>query len=412
MTVLQPSYVQDQLFPAYSDRLQVKAAYNAGVVGFNDYRVSAASGLQCSVASGMAYVTQTGAIENSSNTFYNGNYGVPNDGTVSPYNTITTPVTNNRLDQVILRVYDVGELGIGGSSFARIEWVQGTETGGASLSNRNGAGTLPASCLLLADFLNTPGSGTLGSMADRRTVANDLQQMQPRSTSFTAGINETSICTAAITATLPTAPPSGTQNTVMAANGAVSVATGGSDTITSAGSTGQQPLSLSSGQQATLVYYSVAGVGVWYAVVTLPAALAATAPGVILGSLSYRGGSDTAYALSNTSIAAVDTTNLRLTVTAPSTGKVRVRWSAPILILSTLITFGGVMTGATNLGSGSLANGGNSQTIRVSYEQLITGLTANASYPLDVAAYVGGSGGGDIYHGPNYGPIDFVVTAA
>lgn len=171
MALFAPSYTQDALIPAYQDRLQTASIPQAGVVGSSgDYLVTPGTGLQVNVAAGRAYVAQTGATEGA---FYNGMYFQANDGAVTPYNSISAPITNPRVDQVILRIYDNPELSAGGSSFARVEWLVGTEAAGATIGvggNRNGAAALPASSLRLADVLQTVGEVSIpaANIFDRR----------------------------------------------------------------------------------------------------------------------------------------------------------------------------------------------------------------------------------------------------
>lgn len=130
-----------------------------------DFIVSPGSGLQVQVTSGCANVQQTVNIEGGS--AYNGLYMVVNDATANPYNTISAPITNSRIDQIILRVYDTKEQGLGGSSFARLEWLVGSENASASLATMGpglsnpGAASLPANSLLLAYVLQTVGESSI-----------------------------------------------------------------------------------------------------------------------------------------------------------------------------------------------------------------------------------------------------------
>src|SRR6202041_827140 len=70
-------------------------------------------------------------------------------------------------------IYDITELGIGGVSYGRFEWLNGTPTSGATLANRNGALDLPQSSLRLADVLVPAGSSSSASFSftDRRPWA-------------------------------------------------------------------------------------------------------------------------------------------------------------------------------------------------------------------------------------------------
>ena len=147
----------------------------------------------------------------------------------------------------------------------------------------------------------------------------------------------------------------------------------------------------------------------WYIVAGNPGWL----PGTLLGSLSYRGASDTVYTVTATTLTAVDTTNLRLTVLAPPDGNMRARWSANMVVNNAIANvYGGVLNGASNLGSG-IVYASSSAGGRILYEQLFTGLTAGTSYPLDLAAYTSNATDSiAISHGPTNGPIDYSLTAA
>lgn len=134
-----------------------------------DFIVTPGSGINVNVSAGAAYVQQTVAVENGGNTFYNGLYEVFNDAAANPVNTVSAPVSNPRIDQVILRVYDVQEQGLGGSSKDQIEWLPGTENASASLSTMGlglsnpGAASLPANSMLRAYVLQTVGEVSISS---------------------------------------------------------------------------------------------------------------------------------------------------------------------------------------------------------------------------------------------------------
>jgi hypothetical protein len=131
--------------------------------------VTQGSGSQMTIAAGQANVRQTVQTEG---TFYAGIYQVANDAPANPYNTVSAPAANPRIDLVIMRIYDAAEQGIGGSSFARFEWVVGTESSTATLDSRSGAAALPANSLLLADVLITTGS--VQTIRDRRPLASQV----------------------------------------------------------------------------------------------------------------------------------------------------------------------------------------------------------------------------------------------
>jgi hypothetical protein len=168
--LVQPSYVEDLTFPAYQDRLLMKSlGVQAGVVESEDYKVSAGTGLQVNVKKGKAFVEQTKAIEESSNIFYNGLYNVLNPIEQNPYNNVEVSSVNPQIAQIILRVYDVGELKTGGSSYARLEWLNGSPNAGATEAKMKeefptyeGAAALPTSSLRLA-YVLVPKNATKSS---------------------------------------------------------------------------------------------------------------------------------------------------------------------------------------------------------------------------------------------------------
>lgn len=171
-----PSYTEDLNYPAYQDRLILNSLVQPGVMTKEDLKVLNSSGLQVAVQSGRAYVEQTGAIEESSNAFFNGLYFVPISVAAQPYNSVEVSSVNPQIAQIILRVYDVNELKIGGSSFARLEWLNGTPTASATETKMKegkyeGVATLSQSSLILARVL-VPKNATTSSeyyIEDART---------------------------------------------------------------------------------------------------------------------------------------------------------------------------------------------------------------------------------------------------
>lgn len=175
-----PSYTQDNLYPAYQDRLLTKSlGAQAGVVEENDFKVTAGTGLQVAVESGKGFVAQTNANQEAG-TFYNGLYNILNPTKQNPYNTVEVPTTNPQIAQIILRVYDVAELGIGGASYGRIEWLNGTANAGATAAHVEegkasefGAAVLPTSSFRCA-YIIVPKNATTSSeysIIDARTTS-------------------------------------------------------------------------------------------------------------------------------------------------------------------------------------------------------------------------------------------------
>ena len=173
MAPLIPSYTGDNEFPAYQDRLLMRSlVQQPGVVGRGDCEVVSGSGLQVYVKPGKAFVEQTNAVNGS---FYNGLYNCLNSSESNPYNSVEVYGTP-QIAQIVLRVYDVEELKISGSSYARIEWVNGAPTSNATKTKMEegkyeGAASLPTSSLRLSRVL-VPANATSSSefyIEDART---------------------------------------------------------------------------------------------------------------------------------------------------------------------------------------------------------------------------------------------------
>lgn len=175
-----PLYTTDNIYASYLDRLLVKSlGVQPGVVEENDYKVSAGSGLQVKVEKGKAFVAETGAIEESNNSFFNGLYNVLSSTESTPYNNVEVSSVNPQIAQIILRVYDVEELKISGQSYARLEWLNGTPNAGATKAHIEegkaeefGAKELPQSCYKLA-YIVIPKNATKSSefsIVDKRKL--------------------------------------------------------------------------------------------------------------------------------------------------------------------------------------------------------------------------------------------------
>lgn len=195
MALLQPQFTDDLVYPFSSLRMLASSLTSAGVVhSGGDMLVSPSSGLQVQIAAGQAYVQQTVEPEDA---FLSGLYQCLNDAPANPYNTILAPNVNPRVDQVILRVYDVREQGLGGSSKAQFEWLQGTETAGAQINNPAGAGylagaaPLPDNTLRLAYVIQTVGESSIPS-ADIDNVASVASRPSSGWISLGAGTGWTS----------------------------------------------------------------------------------------------------------------------------------------------------------------------------------------------------------------------------
>jgi hypothetical protein len=211
--LIQPSYTEDVKYPAYQDRLLILSlGVQSGVVEPEDFKVSAGTGLQVNIKKGKAFAEQSKAIEESSNTFYNGLYNVLNPIEQNPYNNVEVPSTNPQIAQIIIRVYDVGELKIGGESYARLEWLNGSPNVNATEAKMKegkyeGRAELSQSSLRLANVL-IPKNATKSSeyyIEDARSWSN-IQKLTfvHHPTSFVAKNGEMAILdTPGMVATLP-----------------------------------------------------------------------------------------------------------------------------------------------------------------------------------------------------------------
>lgn len=211
--IIQPSFAEDLIYPAYQDRLLMKSlGVQAGVVESEDFKVSAGTGLQVNVKKGKAFIEQTKAIEESSNIFYNGLYNVLNPIEQNPYNNVEVSAVNPQIAQIILRVYDIGELKIGGSSYARIEWLNGSPNAEATKahveeekSTAYGAANLPQSSFLCA-YVIVPKNATKSSefeIVDARRYSGPKLIPNVYSSSSMAKMGEMFISEGNVTATLP-----------------------------------------------------------------------------------------------------------------------------------------------------------------------------------------------------------------
>lgn len=145
----------------------------AGVIAAGDFKVTAAAagGQRVDVAAGNAFVNA--AVLNG------GLYLVNNDASIA--NAVTfdaSDATNPRIDQVILRVRDLNDLG-DTSNGATLEVLKGTATAGATLDNRTGAVATLTNAIRIADVL-IPAASTAVSAAnirDRRPWSKGARRM-------------------------------------------------------------------------------------------------------------------------------------------------------------------------------------------------------------------------------------------
>lgn len=88
---------------------------------------------------------------------------------------------------------------------------------------------------------------------------------------------------------------------------------------------------------------------------------------------------------SSTTFAAVDTTNLRATFVAPSSGTVRVRYGGSANVTGGAQVYLGLLNGATPVSVADSIYDDATHHTRVDVEDVITGLTPGQSYSFDLA---------------------------
>lgn len=144
-----------------------------GVVGADDLKVTAAAagGMRVDIAAGTAMVK--GDSGSPGTGVSQGLYMAVNDASIP--DAVTLPAsngTNPRIDQIALRVRDASDLGTGADDLTLL-YLAGSAIAGATLDNRDGAASLPADHLRLADILVPAGSTavTAGNIRDRRPWA-------------------------------------------------------------------------------------------------------------------------------------------------------------------------------------------------------------------------------------------------
>jgi hypothetical protein len=161
MATYTPNYLQNKLYSARSDR-QLVESFTLGREGV----VSTDTDFTYTLPGSLGFTVSTGSAFIKGDTLSTqGMYHART--TANETVTLTTANGSNpRLDQIVLRVYDSTEAG-GVNDYAVVEVVTGTATVGATLDNRTGAASLPASSLLLYDVLVGAGVGSLTASAVR-----------------------------------------------------------------------------------------------------------------------------------------------------------------------------------------------------------------------------------------------------
>jgi hypothetical protein len=373
-----------------------------GLVGGGDLTVTyGGSGLNCSVAAGECY------IPGSSSTTQGGYY--LRNTTTATLTPAAASGSNPRVDLIYAQAQDQSYTG--SANLGTIMIATGTPTSGATLSNLNGAPSLPVSSLALAYVLIPQSASTINN-TDILNVALTAHASLPtsvplvRSASATVGIYETTICTSAITPTLPAAPPHGCSNTIIAQSGTQTITANSGQTINHYATTGLSTLTIPAGMQVTLEYDVTTAV--WYVT------WGGFVPETLLATHQYSPGSIAGYSLSGT-LAALDTTNLTLPFTVPPSGnagvvfditvEVQVVNTGAAVVLGVLNHSGGAQLGYTNTASVISTNGSSGIALTAHAHFHLTGLTPGA-LQVDMAgavtsgqvgnAYALGSTGGTI----------------
>lgn len=147
-------------YAGWADRTAMGLGMSQGVVPlsrFGDVRDAmavtqrgAGANRSVDVASGMVLIEGTDASRQ-------GAYLGINDATVNVPLPFAPPGSLPRIDILVARIVD-SEYATGPTEDVMFfEFIEGSETAGASLSNRAGAPAVPASAYLLADTLSSPG---------------------------------------------------------------------------------------------------------------------------------------------------------------------------------------------------------------------------------------------------------------
>jgi hypothetical protein len=167
MALLTPEYLQTQTYSAQRDRAMLgDTGLQEGVIGATDLKVSqraAGANMSVDIAAGTGWVK--GDTVTRQGLYHTYNDAVVNAAVTASHGSLP------RIDQVGLRINDSTHGA--GSDTPALEVLAGTATSGATLDNRNGAATLPASWLRLADVLVPAGSSSVtnANIRDRRPWA-------------------------------------------------------------------------------------------------------------------------------------------------------------------------------------------------------------------------------------------------
>lgn len=154
-----------------NDRRIYGADHQPGVVGAGDLKATAAGGFTLSFAAGIGALRGTDPQQTNQGVY---------PFIFNAAETLILPAPpaaggNPRMDKVFARIRDGSIIGTSQDDVI-FDYVQGTSVAGTVLDNGNtngSAGAAPASSLLIADVLRTPGEASIsaGNIRDRRSWA-------------------------------------------------------------------------------------------------------------------------------------------------------------------------------------------------------------------------------------------------
>lgn len=201
---LYPCFLQDEEYSAESLRHVIGTllargsaigSIVGGLVSSTDMQVTAGSGMQVLVATGEAWIPGTSVSTQG------GYLGRVTSSTALAISAASE--SNPRIETIIAQVQDKSVAG-GTDSFS-VSVVVGTATSGATLANKLGAGSVPASSLVLA-YVLVPAkavsivSGDIENVATRVEIAEGLSKFTTLAVGRSAvPISPTTIGTAAVT---------------------------------------------------------------------------------------------------------------------------------------------------------------------------------------------------------------------
>jgi hypothetical protein len=166
-------------YPAWSDRQAMGFGMSQGVLPssrIDDGRaacqvVQRSGTANWSVDIGPGWVLVDGTDEN-----FQGTYAGLNSATLNLPNPTGPPATLPRVDMVVARVVDSEHASGATEDRLYFEWIAGTPTSGANLTNKSGAPSIPDTAYVLAYLLTSPSDSVIvnSMLEDRRYIAGPL----------------------------------------------------------------------------------------------------------------------------------------------------------------------------------------------------------------------------------------------